>query len=265
MSGSDEKPPTTLPAEQRPGKNYGVESYRADANVLPPEVEGSQAFKRAKQSCGPSAHEVQWGPDAFGVYTDLNNPFYYRTPKGMTETPAHVPQNPVCLEMHLRDERQRLAGMSKAEREWRQKYLDDQTLHTDEPFFIQDAQMPLNPWRVLYRRPWDTLARKFLYPTFGIRRGHKIRQSVPKFMLAFIGFEFVFYYIKYCHETWKDAQRVATLTLNPQIANRDMIEDKYPGLIEKAYPVFKVGSDFYDIGFKERTYFRDLGPTQRPW
>uniref|UniRef100_A0A915JMH2 NADH dehydrogenase [ubiquinone] 1 beta subcomplex subunit 6 n=1 Tax=Romanomermis culicivorax TaxID=13658 RepID=A0A915JMH2_ROMCU len=144
-------------------------------------------------------------------------------------------------------------------------YLDDQNLHPDEPFFIQDAQLSINPWRVLYRWPWDTFARKYLYPTFGIKRGHMIRQSVPKFMLAFIGFEFFYYYVKYCHETWKDAQRVATMTLHPQIANRDMIEDKYPGLIEKAYPVFSVGNDFYDLGFKQRTYFRNLGETQRPW
>lgn len=72
------------------------------------------------KSFGAHPHKLEWGPNSQIGYGDHNNPFYYRTPTGKKglELPAHVPQNKMNLELHLRDPRQR-AFMTEAEREWR--------------------------------------------------------------------------------------------------------------------------------------------------
>jgi len=65
---------------ERPGKVLGSANRLSDN--LDPQLAGSRAFKRAKEAFGPSAHEVQWGPNIESTYTEHDNPFYYRCPKG---------------------------------------------------------------------------------------------------------------------------------------------------------------------------------------
>lgn len=48
-----------------------------------------------------------------------SSPFWHPAPKDMPEPPVHFQNNPIHLEMHLGDPRQRLAGMTDKERAWR--------------------------------------------------------------------------------------------------------------------------------------------------
>ncbi|KAK5965264.1 hypothetical protein GCK32_002766 [Trichostrongylus colubriformis] len=158
--------------------------------------------------------------------------------KSGSDNPIHRIHDPMSLELHMADERVRAAGLSPAEREWRMKWLKDQHLHPDEPIVVDAVHRQLNPIRILYRWPWDKLYLHFLKPTFGVYYGTAIRVTVPKLFMAFVALETIYYYWKYEVKDWQHLRGIETMALKEVITNKVEIDEKYPGLIEKAlvYP-----------------------------
>ena len=62
-------------------------------------------------------------------------------------------------------------------------------------FFVVYSQM--NPFRMLYRTPWDKIYMHFLLPSFGPYYGTVIRTWAPKLVLYYLGLCYAYYYIKY--------------------------------------------------------------------
>ncbi|VDO60237.1 unnamed protein product [Heligmosomoides polygyrus] len=154
--------------------------------------------------------------------------------KSGSDKPSHRINDPMSLELHMADERVRAAGLSPAEREWRMKWVKDQHLHPDEPIVVDAVHRQLNPLRVLYRYPWDKLYLHFLKPTFGVYYGTAIRVTVPKLIMAFVALEAIYYYWKYEVRDWQHLRGIETQPLKQVIVAEKEINEKYPGLIDKA-------------------------------
>ncbi|VDP14584.1 unnamed protein product [Soboliphyme baturini] len=208
-------------------------------------------------------HEVHRGPFSYSDQ-ESESPFFYPPPKS-GEVPHHMKPDAISLQLHLQNERRRLIGMTPEEREWRKKYILDQKLHPDEPFYVEEVRMPLNPIRRFYRYPWDAFEQKFLIPKLGLYWGHFLRVFVPKFMLAVFGVGFYYYTLKYNHKTWINRKRHLFTPANRPLLRRDEIEAAYPGYIEKGIYNPQTPKDFYDLGFSRRTSHLDVGNTERPW
>uniref|UniRef100_A0A5S6Q938 NADH dehydrogenase [ubiquinone] 1 beta subcomplex subunit 6 n=1 Tax=Trichuris muris TaxID=70415 RepID=A0A5S6Q938_TRIMR len=224
------------------------------------------AGKPTKELSSSSHHGPvkTFGPFSMAT-TEAPNPFFYRPPADPKDTPSHFPQNPMNLELHMRSERQRLVGMTPEEEEWRKKWVLDQKLHPDEPVYVEGAVNHLNPIRRLYRYPWDCIEQKILIPSMGLRWGHYTRAVVPKLMLGIFGTWCIYYYYKYNRPTWIDRVRSEHYLPRSYIRDEARIEEKYPGLMDKAFPVPKDPKDFYDLNFYRRTTHLDIGPPARPW
>nr|CAD2122095.1 unnamed protein product [Meloidogyne enterolobii] len=113
------------------------------------------------------------------------------------DRPSHRVYDPMSLELHMGDERVRTAGLTQAEREWRQKFLKTEQLHPDEPIHVDAVHRQMNPVRVIYRMPWDYLYKHFLRPTFGAYRATIIRAYVPRVMILWAVVLCGHYYWKY--------------------------------------------------------------------
>jgi len=250
--GGASKPPTD------PDESKSVIDVSRDVTEQFEKRPPSKAF-------GPHPHKVQWGPNSRTLYGDHNNPFYYRTPTGKKglELPAHVPQNVMNLELHLKEPRQRVF-MTEAERDWRRKWVTDQNLHPDEPFYIEEVQFYINPIRKIYRMPLDLLAQKFIYPNFGSYHGTKIRKYVPMCVFGLFGLMAGWYYVKYNRKEWNRSSRPQIMASEPWLGRRDEIEAKYPGLFDKAYHKYDP-KEFYENGYSRRAALLDVGQTNRPW
>ncbi|PAV79587.1 hypothetical protein WR25_23991 [Diploscapter pachys] len=183
-----------------------------------------------------------------------------------SDAPNHKVHNQMSLELHMADERVRAAGLSPAEREWRRKWLTDQALHPDEPISVDAVNRTLNPIRVLYRWPWDKLYIHFLRPTFGVYYGHCIRVAVPKIIIGFLLVQALYYEWKYNPKNWQHHKGVehSPEKQNQVLLRGKWIEEKYPGLKEKAFPD-QAQYDYVNPTFAKRTAFLDVGETSRPW
>lgn len=177
------------------------------------------------------------------------------------DTPIHRVHEPMSLELHMGDERVRTAGLSQVEREWRQKFLQDQHLHPDEPIHVDAVHRQLNPVRVLYRWPWDKLYMHFLRPTFGPYWGTMMRIYIPKYMLWYIYASIGWYVIKYEKKNW---QKMNGFIWGPRKAyfplyNDDTDEDT----LRKGLPRPDV-YEFMDVDFVHFIHDFDAGVTKRP-
>ncbi|KAL3078946.1 hypothetical protein niasHS_014728 [Heterodera schachtii] len=179
------------------------------------------------------------------------------------DMPMHRVNDPMSLQLHMADERVRTAGLSKAEREWREKWVHDQSMHPDEPIHVDAVHRQLNPIRVLYRWPMDKLYKHFLRPTFGNYWATIIRVYVPKFFWFFLTFEFFYYVWKYESKSWQ--KRIGFSTTNRP--------ERYALVKDHDEETLKLGltdysrSDYFDKEFYQRikTANIDFGPPKRPW
>uniref|UniRef100_A0A914H3W7 RBR-type E3 ubiquitin transferase n=1 Tax=Globodera rostochiensis TaxID=31243 RepID=A0A914H3W7_GLORO len=164
------------------------------------------------------------------------------------DVPIHRVNDPMSLQLHMADERVRTAGLSPAEREWREKWVHDQNMHPDEPVHVDAVHRQLNPVRVLYRWPWDKLYKHFLRPTFGTFYGTLIRLMVPKYCWVFLSIEAIYYIWKYESKSWQKTKE----------HDKEKIKLGYTD-----YGRY----DYYDRDFYEnyKTADIDLGPSKRPW
>ncbi|KAH7698816.1 NADH dehydrogenase subunit 1 [Aphelenchoides avenae] len=181
-----------------------------------------------------------------------------------TDKPTHRFQDRMSLELHMADERVRTAGLSDAEREWRHKWLKDQHLHPDEPIHVDAVHRQLNPVRILYRWPWDTLYKRFLLPTFGVYHGALIRMTVPKLLMLFLGFEVGWYLYKYEMKDWEHQRGFFAIPTPMIYDKKGELEEKSPGTFEKGITQWhKLG--YNDGSFEKRVSHLNLGPPSRPW
>ncbi|KRZ90594.1 X-ray repair cross-complementing protein 5 [Trichinella sp. T8] len=229
--------------------------------VLNTPADTATAGKPLKIVSSSSGHgpKKSYGPWELS-FTDTPNSFFYRPPESSSDAPSHIPSNPMNLELHMKDERSRVVGLTPEEIEWRKKWVLDQKLHPDEPVYVESAVMHLNPIRRLYRYPWDSLERKVLIPALGLKKGHSVRIVVPKIFIGMLTTLYIYYHVKYNKPNWMNRIRSYHHFPRSFIRNQDLIERDYPGLLDKAFPIPKEPKDFYDLNFSRRVTHLDVGP-----
>lgn len=85
---------------------------------------------------------------------------------------------PMAIQGRMAHERERLSGMTEAERAWRKQWLKDQVLNPKEPLFIpKDSPELLNPIRRFYRWPLDKLFYGILKPKIVSCNPHQTNYS----------------------------------------------------------------------------------------
>uniref|UniRef100_A0AC35U162 NADH dehydrogenase [ubiquinone] 1 beta subcomplex subunit 6 n=1 Tax=Rhabditophanes sp. KR3021 TaxID=114890 RepID=A0AC35U162_9BILA len=184
--------------------------------------------------------------------------------KSGSDLPNHKIHDPMSLELHMADERVRSAGLTPAEREWRKKWVHDQHLHPDEPIHVEAVTRQLNPVRVLYRLPLDTLYRRFLAPTMGVYNGTAVRAFAPKFLMALLTLEVAYYYWKYEAKDWSRLRGIETTAIRSPLEKKVEMEQNHPGLLEAGL------SDpakyrYLSPSFDKRTALLNVQEPTRPW
>lgn len=140
-------------------------------------------------------------------------------------------------------ERERLAGMTDAERAFRKQWLQDQVLSPNEPRNVPQMYKALyNPIRRFYRWPLDKLETA-LAPTMGVEGAHLLRFGIGKFGFLVAGALWFTYYLKYNANTWQHKKQIRIKMSN--IAT-DLGDKEFPKLSDKTKP-----SDYASRGFKE--------------
>lgn len=152
---------------------------------------------------------------------------------------------PMSIAGRYMSERERLAGMTPAERAFRKQWLKDQELAPNEPRNVPEMyKARYNPIRRFYRWPLDQFG-KMLVPMVGSADAAFIRYCTGKAFIA-LGLAYsLTYYFKYGANDWtrKGGWRV--------IQSRKAVVPGDPG-----YPKVsdrKVGADYAARGFKEVT------------
>ncbi|GAB0095218.1 NADH dehydrogenase 1, beta subcomplex, subunit 6 [Sergentomyia squamirostris] len=150
---------------------------------------------------------------------------------------------PMGIAGRLVSERERLFGMTNAERAWRKQWLKDQILAPHEPVHVpQYHQEITNPIRRFYQWPLNKLWEK-LTPSLGGYRAYTIRFWIGKAAMVTAGLYATFYYFKYNQNDWtrKGGWRV--------IESRRAVlpgEAKYPLVSDRTQP-----ADYAARGFKQ--------------
>lgn len=150
---------------------------------------------------------------------------------------------PISIAGRFVSERERLAGMTDAERAFRKQYLQDQILSPNEPKKIPQMYKELyNPIRRFYRWPLDKLEAA-LEPVMGHTSAHLTRYAIGKTAMFIAGTYWFFYYAKYNSNDWtrksgwkKKEARLAV----------DLGDPKFPQVSDRTKP-----SDYASKGFKD--------------
>lgn len=144
------------------------------------------------------------------------------------------------IQGRLYRERERLNGMTDAERAWRKQWVKDQHLH-NEPKVVPEIYKELyNPIRRAYRAPLDALFAP-LMPVLGEPLAQGIRVITGKVLLGIAAVYVGAYYLKYNAHDWTRKGGVRISQSRPAV---------YPG--EPGYPYVserKVGADYGSRGF----------------
>ncbi|KAG5898293.1 hypothetical protein JTB14_008636 [Gonioctena quinquepunctata] len=150
---------------------------------------------------------------------------------------------PMSIAGRYVEERERLLGMTDAERAFRNQWLKDQELSHNEPKKVPEIyKATYNPIRRAYRWPLDQLA-KALEPALGAQRAYVIRYFTGKALLGLAGVYWFTYYFKYNKSDWtrKGGWRI--------IESRTAVHEgdpQYPKTSDKSK-----GSDYANRGFGE--------------
>ncbi|XP_059617897.1 NADH dehydrogenase [ubiquinone] 1 beta subcomplex subunit 6 [Phlebotomus argentipes] len=161
--------------------------------------------------------------------------------KGPASETAGV--KPMAIAGRLVRERERLFGMTDAERAWRKQWLKDQILAPHEPVHVPQYHQELtNPIRRFYQWPLNKLWEK-LTPALGHYRAYTIRFWAGKGLMTLTALYLGFYYFKYNQNDWtrKGGWRV--------IESRKAVvpgDPGYPAVSDRTKP-----ADYASRGFKE--------------
>jgi len=163
------------------------------------------------------------------------------------------PQKPMSIDGGFRYMPERIAGMTDLDRAWRKQWLKDQILTEREPVFVPEYYKLTNNF---VRRGFDAFFDKLLGPLakWGAKKvdaefGVFIRKTPPRFLFIYLLFVGAHYEIKHNPRHWEDSlQNWWGVRSRPAL---------FPG--DPGYPyVFDMKpSDFYDLGFKDRTIEKD--------
>lgn len=150
---------------------------------------------------------------------------------------------PMSIAGRYVNERERLFGMTDAERNFRNQWLKDQHLSPTEPRKVPEIyKFYYNPIRRFYRWPLDQFQR-YLEGVISVDNAAVTRYLTGK---AFLGIALVFwmnYYFKYNAHDWSHVGGWRIKASRKAIVPGD---EGYPKLSEKIKP-----SDYFDRGFKD--------------
>jgi NADH dehydrogenase (ubiquinone) 1 beta subcomplex subunit 6 len=154
---------------------------------------------------------------------------------------------PMAIEGRMAHERERLAGMTDAERAWRKQWLRDQVLSPREPLYIPKTHPSLlNPIRKMYRAPLDKLFFGLLQPKIGEYPAKVARFYTGRILMGVWGLYLGFYYFKYHGNDWTKLS--GWRVIKSRIA-------QYPG--DPGYPEAYIKTskrDYNDRGFKDSVF-----------
>lgn len=148
---------------------------------------------------------------------------------------------PMSIAGRMVSERERLFGMSDAERAWRAQWLKDQHLAPDEPLHNPEYyKQRYSGFRRFYRAPFDKFENA-LIPKVGTELAYFFRHVITKTAMASVGVMYVIYYFKYRGSDWTTKSGLKVNMSRPVV---------YPG--QPGYPNFetKQDDDYASYGFK---------------
>ncbi|XP_067000300.1 uncharacterized protein ND-B17 [Anabrus simplex] len=149
---------------------------------------------------------------------------------------------PMAIEGRMARERERLLGMTDAERAWRKQWLKDLELAPNEPKHVPEYYKErLNPIRRAYRFPLDVTF-KALEPVLGERRAFVARYLTGKFLMIAAGIYGMTYYFKYSANDWTRKGGWRVLVSRKATVPGD---EGYPKLSDRSSP-----ADYASRGFK---------------
>lgn len=144
-------------------------------------------------------------------------------------------------------ERERLLGMTDAERAFRKQWLKDQELSPNEPRVVPELKKELmNPIRRFYRWPLDTL-QKVLSPILGPERALTIRYFGGKGLMVVSFAYLATYYFKYNQHDWTRKGGVRVLKSRTAVVEGD---PTYPQLSDRSKPSDYASKGFNDVNLK---------------
>lgn len=152
---------------------------------------------------------------------------------------------PMSIAGRMQSERERLLGMTDAERAWRIQWLKDQQLSPSEPRNVAEIRTALyNPIRRAYRWPLDQVE-KVLCPMMGKNPAAITRMVIGKLSLFTAIAYYTYYYMKYNKNDWtrKGGWRV--------ISSRSTVLPSDPGYPNPSSRT--LGSEYIDRGFSKVT------------
>lgn len=148
---------------------------------------------------------------------------------------------PMAIGGRMVRERERLLGMTDAERAWRAQYLKDQVLAKHEPVDVPEYwKERTNPIRRFYQAPLDGLW-KALTPVMGKERAFYVRFWTGKLLMATTVLYAGAYYFKYNSNDWTRKGGWRVITSRQSVLPGDA---NYPATSDKSKP-----SDYADRGF----------------
>lgn len=150
---------------------------------------------------------------------------------------------PISIAGRLTSERERLVGMSDAERAFRKQWLQDQLLSANEPRKVPEIYKTLyNPIRRFYRWPLDKL-QVLMEPVLGYQTSYLIRYFAGKSALAIAGLYWFTYYAKYNSNDWTSKSGWKVKQSRKAV---DLGDVNFPQVSDKTKP-----SDYASRGFNE--------------
>ncbi|ENN73379.1 uncharacterized protein LOC109541990 [Dendroctonus ponderosae] len=141
------------------------------------------------------------------------------------------------------NERERLAGMSDAERAWRKQWLQDQVLAPNEPRHVPEIyEATRNPFRRLYRWPMNQVM-KVLVPVIGAEKAHTFRGVSSVLTLSVLAGYWLYYNYKYHSNEWQRSGGWKSYTARKAVLPGD---PGYPAVSDRTQ-----GADYASRGFKD--------------
>ncbi|CAK9293169.1 unnamed protein product [Gordionus sp. m RMFG-2023] len=127
---------------------------------------------------------------------DYLDPLYKKLPSYRTDLP-------MSLQGKMRFERERLAGMTDAERKWRNQWLKDQEIKATEPVDIPELYTFYNNFfRRAFHWPMDTLF-SLLVPIIGEKTAYWGRNIIPRIILYYVLCILTAYHLCFNERTWE--------------------------------------------------------------
>lgn len=152
---------------------------------------------------------------------------------------------PMSIAGRYINERERLYGMTDAERAFRKQWLQDQVLSHNEPREVPELYKALhNPIRRFYRWPLDQLQAK-LTTSIGFEPAHLIRRVLGRGTLFVFGVYWFAYYAKYNSNDWTRKGGWSAKVAKEAV---ELGDPQFPKVSEKTKP-----SDYATRGFDKNT------------